>query len=163
MGGGVHSENAARPVHSDEASKQTHNTVGHHFHHDHPLLSGLHLDSERCGRAGVPKSRLLNHNLVVLNEDHDVLDVVLLLGQDGVGPTDTVGVPLGAVSSHQVVAVVQVVAGEELLTENKNRPEDSLVGPLVKGVHMALVEDALAIQGFPKECPVDLLIQVPEK
>ena len=86
-----------------------------------------------------------------------MLDVVLLLGQDGVG------VPLGAVSSHQVVAVVQVVAEGELLTANKNRPEDSLVGLLVKGVHMALVEDALAIQGFPKECTVDLLIQVPEK
>ena len=28
---------------------------------------------------------------------------------------------------------------------------------------MALVEDALAIQAFPKESPVDLLIQVPEK
>ena len=162
MGGGVHSDNSARPLHSDETSEQTDNTVGHHLHQDHTLLSGLHLDSERCGRAGVPKSRLLNHNLVVLNEDHDVLDVVLLLGQDGVGPTDTVGVPLGAVSSHQVVAVVQVVAGEELLTENKNRPVDSLVGLLVKGVDMSSVKDALAIQTFPRDCPVDLLIQVPE-
>ena len=115
VGGCVHNENAARPANSDEASEQTHNTVGHHFHCDHPLLSGLHLDSERCGRAGVAKCGLLNHKLVVLKEDHDVLDVVLLLGQDGVG------VPLGAVGSHQVVAVVQVVAGGKLRTKGDKK------------------------------------------
>ena len=50
-----------------------------------------------------------------------------------------------------------------MLIANINRREDSLVGPLVKGVDMASVEDALAEQTLPKECPVDLLNQVPEK
>ena len=50
-----------------------------------------------------------------------------------------------------------------MLIANINRREDSLVGPLVKGVHMASVEDALAEKAFAKECPVDLLNEVPEK
>ena len=105
VGGCVHGEDAASPADRDAAFQEVGDLVRHHFHRDHSLLSSLCLDGERSGGAGVAGCWLLNDDLVVLREDHDVLGVVLLLGQDGVR------VPLGAVSSDHVVAVVQLVAG----------------------------------------------------
>ena len=158
VGGCVHGEDAASPADGDLAFQEVGDLVRHHFHGDHSLLSSLCLDGERSGGAGVAGCWLLDDDLVVLREDHDVLGVVLLLGQDGVR------VPLGAVSSDHVVAVVQLVAGGiRCLSDKKGGGKDSLVGLLVEGVHVSTLEDALAIEALAKNCPVDLLDQVAEE
>jgi hypothetical protein len=129
VGRGVHGHHVvAGPEDSDVASNCNLLTGPHN------LLNTVHLKLEGSGETGVCCGRLLQHNLVVLMEDGDVHHTVLLLGQD------SVGVSLGAVRGHKVVAVVQLVG----------------VGLLVKSANSALGQETLAVDGGAEDRLVEL-------
>ena len=70
----------------------------------HLLLLSIHQDLVRSPGGLVARGGLLQDYLGVLVEQGDVLHVVLVLGEDSVAV-------LGAVRGHEMVAVIQVIAG----------------------------------------------------
>jgi hypothetical protein len=87
-------------------------------------------------------------------DDLDVLDVVCLLGEDGLT------VPLAAVGGEAVVAVVQLVAAQD--KSGRKGAGDRPVGCLVEGLDMALGDGTPGVEALAGDGPVALLQGGPE-